>query len=120
MVSDFDGFCMLLFPMFMGLSFRLIYSLTNEQQERSFEEVSKHKFGCRLMERLIEHLEPSQTAVIAEEIIPKAACFGSRNGWQHFQNFFLRQLLILLMVGRVSGKNTILYYILYIYKIHIF
>ena len=60
-------------------------------EERSFEEVSKHKFGCpglvlhsspaalsrspsgRLMERLIEHLEPSQTAVIAEEIIPKAA-----------------------------------------------
>ena len=41
-------------------------------QERSFEEVSKHKFGCRLMERLIEHVEPNELASIAAEIIPKA------------------------------------------------
>eukprot|EP00913_Durusdinium_trenchii_P007394 g6953.t1 len=44
--------------------------------ERTFEEVSKHKFGCRLMERLIEHLEPTALKMITDEIIPKALCFN--------------------------------------------
>lgn len=72
----------------MVLPAKWMSKIVETLQERSFEEVSKHKFGCRLMERLIEHLEPSQTAVIAEEIIPKADVLSKHQ----YGNFVVQHL----------------------------
>eukprot|EP00435_Cladocopium_sp_Y103_P062596 s1261_g24.t1 len=72
----------------MVLPAKWMSKIVEKLQERSFEEVSKHKFGCRLMERLIEHLEPSQTAVIAEEIIPKADALSKHQ----YGNFVVQHL----------------------------
>jgi len=62
--------------------------IVEKLQERGFEEVSKHKFGCRLMERLIEHLEPPMLARIAQEILPKADVLSKHQ----YGNFVVQHL----------------------------
>lgn len=81
-------------------------------QERTFEEVSKHKFGCRLMERLIEHLEPTALKMITDEIIPKADAlskhqygnFVVQHLYEHAPND--RERILKKLLGQVPAMAT--------------
>jgi len=62
--------------------------IVEKLQERGFEEVSKHKFGCRLMERLIEHITEADQRLLIAAIVPKAEALSKHQ----YGNFVVQHL----------------------------
>lgn len=58
-------------------------------QQKGWEEVSKHRFGCRVLERLIEHCKETELSGLIEQVLEKADALSRHP----FGNFVVQHLL---------------------------
>jgi len=62
--------------------------IVSELEKHGFEEVAKHRFGCRVLERLIEHCEENDLSRLIA-VVKEQACALSRH---QFANFVVQHL----------------------------
>mmetsp|Transcript_26684 Transcript_26684/g.50137 ORF Transcript_26684/g.50137 Transcript_26684/m.50137 type:complete len:452 (+) Transcript_26684:37-1392(+) len=82
-----------------------LLAIVEKLKEKGFEEVARHKFGCRLMERLIEHLNEVGQRNLTAAIAPKAEVLSKHQ----YGNFVVQHLYEHTPAARHGILNEILH-----------